>query len=129
MLPGLPAIKTISNRGLVTLLIDTTGSVWSLGLSDYGMVGNGVFANGACPLANGQQCENTPVKLAALSSVVQVSSGMFNAAAITQDGKLWMWGSNYFASLGHTPDVAVDGMCPGSTIACSPTPKVVTVVP
>jgi alpha-tubulin suppressor-like RCC1 family protein len=129
MLPGLPAIKAISNRGLATLLLDTTGSVWALGLSDYGMVGNGVFANGMCPLQNGQQCENGPVKLAKLSNVVQITTGMFNSGAITQDGKLWMWGSNFDATLGHPPSLTVDGVCQGTSLACSPTPVVVTVVP
>jgi alpha-tubulin suppressor-like RCC1 family protein len=129
MLPGLPAIKAISNRGLATLLLDATGSVWALGLSDYGMIGNGVFGNGVCPVSNGQQCENAPVKLAKPSGVVQVSSGMFNSAAITKDGKLWMWGSNYDASLGHAPSVTADGQCQGSSLACSPTPTMVTVVP
>jgi alpha-tubulin suppressor-like RCC1 family protein len=129
MLPGLPAIAAISNGGLTTLLLDTTGSVWALGWSDGGEIGNGTFTNGLCPLNGTQQCRDTPVKIPTLSSVKQIMAGMFSAAAITQNGKLWMWGANYEGSLGHAPSVPTDGACQGSTLACSPTPIVVTIVP
>ena len=129
MLPDLPAIKAIANGGLTTLLLDTSGAVWALGWSDNGQIGNGMFMNGNCPLNNGQQCKDKPLQIPTLSGVTQIFSGIFNSAAITQGGKLWMWGTNYEASLGHAPSVAIDGTCPGSAIACSPTPALVTVVP
>jgi alpha-tubulin suppressor-like RCC1 family protein len=127
-LQGLPPIKAIANGGLTTLLLDATANVWAIGWSDNGQIGNGIFANGPCPLGNGQQCKDKPLQIPTLSGVAQVFSGIFNAAAITQAGKLWMWGTNYEASLGHAPGTAGDAICNGGgSLACSATPVLVTV--
>jgi alpha-tubulin suppressor-like RCC1 family protein len=128
-LGNVPSIAAVSAAGLTTLLLDTTGDVWALGWSDDGQIGNGTFANGTCPINNGQQCQDTPVKLSSLSGIAKIRTSLFDSAAITQDGKLFMWGTNYDASLGHAPKPVADGVCPGSTQACSPSPVLVTVAP
>jgi alpha-tubulin suppressor-like RCC1 family protein len=127
---SVPGITAVSATGLTTLLLDSSGNVWSLGWSDSGQIGNGQFANGNCPGGNNQSCKDSPVQLSMPTSVIKIRSGSFNSAVITKDSKLWMWGTNYMATLGHAPDTVKDGTCPGvPTAACSPTPQLVTIVP
>ncbi len=115
--PPMTAVSAVG--GLTTLLLDTGGNVWALGWGPYGQIGNGVFVTTNCPQPppNAGDCQDVPVKLLSPTGVAKIRSGINNSAAITNDGKLWMWGANYEASLGHAPNLAVDGTCPGNTTA------------
>lgn len=44
---------------------------------------------------------SSPVQIGSLSNWATVSSGLFNSAAITTDGKLYMWGYNEFGAIGN----------------------------
>lgn len=129
-LPGVPAVTSVSMRFLTTLMIDQQKNVWVVGWGDEGQTGLGSYPTTACPLGNGQRCVNTATKVPGLTGIVKVHGSANNSAAIDDQGKLWMWGSNYTASLGHAPGTAGDGACAtGSEYLCNPTPAVVTIPP
>lgn len=77
------------------------GTVWAWGSNRFGGLGNGV----ACDWVDGPECRsNVPVQVANLTGAVAVA-GMFNAgAALTSDGRVWVWGSNTSGEFGDGSD-------------------------
>jgi alpha-tubulin suppressor-like RCC1 family protein len=128
--PALPPMTAVTTQMLTTLMLDNGGNVWTLGWNDNGQAGVGSNTTGNCPSST-QQCENQPVKIPNLTSVVKIIDGGFNSAAITADGKLWMWGTNYEATLGHAPNTGGDKNCGSASmpLACATSPVQVTGVP
>lgn len=127
---GLPGITSVSMRFLTTLMIDANRSVWALGWGDEGQLGLGAYPQGNCPIGNGQKCVNTVTSVPGLSGIVKVHAAANNAAAIDEQGKLWIWGANYAATLGHPPGTSGDVPCAGeASLLCNPTPQIVTGLP
>jgi hypothetical protein len=122
-------VTQISMRSLVTLALVSPGSVYGLGWNDEGAVGDGTVSGAPCPLGNGQSCVNTPVLLGSPANVVKLFAGLDDSAAITADGKVWIWGANYTASLAHAPGSAGDVPCLDGAYVCGPTPTVVAGLP
>ncbi len=90
---------------------DSHLSCW--GATDWGEVGNGAYnqvdaAAGfdAGPVCNGVHCVDTPQTLPML--VKAVSVGFTGALALGTDGKVYAWGYNNYAQLGHAPLTAGD---------------------
>ncbi len=105
------------NAHYVTMFaIDATGSAWSWGDNSWGQLGVGSITG---PSSCTSPCNSTPQKITAMSNVVQISSGAYEAGAVTADGKVYTWGSGSHGS----GDVA----CAGGT--CNPTPQVFTGLP
>jgi hypothetical protein len=73
-----------------TVAIKTDGTLWVWGLNASGQLGT-----------NNTTSYSTPVTtFAGRSNWVQVSAGYSETAAISSDGRLWVWGSNIRGQLG-----------------------------
>ena len=70
------------------------GSLYSWGLGDYGALGNGEFRSCSTP---------SKVKLSSkvISALRQISCGAMHTAFLTEEGQLFMCGSNEYGELGH----------------------------
>ncbi|OPH61204.1 hypothetical protein BC351_14750 [Paenibacillus ferrarius] len=84
---GLPKIVSIDSGYTLVFAVDNTGEVWSWGSNWAGSLGQGINS----------KMRSTPAKVitktgTALSNIKQVSTGMNNVIAVTNDGKLWGWG-------------------------------------
>ena len=108
---GVPAVVGFSSRFLTTLALGASGSVWSLGWGDEGQLGDGTFGSEACPGSPGQHCQTTAKQIAGLTGVALVATGPNSSGAVTREGKVYMWGANYNASLGHAPFTGGDVAC------------------
>ena len=49
-----------------------------------------------------------PTRLNILERIVKVDAGSDFTIALTEDGKLYAWGSNYFGQLGHPNALHLD---------------------
>jgi alpha-tubulin suppressor-like RCC1 family protein len=74
-----------------SLAVTEDGRVWAWGSNDSGQLGDGT-----------QTQRNSPVQLLAFSvnPVVAVSAGQSHSLALTADGRVWGWGSNYYGQVG-----------------------------
>lgn len=72
------------------------GSVWSVGKSDEGRLGNGVLSGGsvAYPVFAIKD-DGTP-----LTEIIQVSAGAAHTLALDRNGTVWAWGHNQYGQLG-----------------------------
>lgn len=128
--PGISGAVAVSNRFATTLILDDTRSVWALGWAGEGQIGDGSFGEALCPNGNGQLCVSAAKKLSGLPPIAKVVAGTNNSAAITDDHRLFMWGSNYTAALGHAPGASGDTSCAEQPMqVCNPVPAVVTGLP
>jgi alpha-tubulin suppressor-like RCC1 family protein len=73
-----------------TAAIKTDGTLWTWGINTYGALGD-----------NTRTHRSSPVQTVAFgANWKQVSCGESYTAAIKTDGTLWLWGYNYYGSLG-----------------------------
>jgi alpha-tubulin suppressor-like RCC1 family protein len=113
-------------------------SCW--GSTDYGEVGNGAYnqvdaAAGfdAGPLCDGTHCADTPQALPMLAKSASV--GFVSSLALGTDGKVYAWGYNNYAQLGHAPLTSGDRNACGTGVpaegigACNAFPVVVDGLP
>ena len=66
--------------------LDSDANLWIWGLNRYGTVGNGECGN--------RKRAYNPYKVESLSHVVDYDVSAINSAAVTEDGSLYIWGSN-----------------------------------
>lgn len=79
-----------ANNGTVAA-IDENDDLYAWGENKYGQVGNGKMGKDAY--------QTTPIKI--LSNVASLTSNDGPLAAITQNGDLYCWGSNWFGQVGN----------------------------
>ncbi|NEG71509.1 RCC1 domain-containing protein [Bifidobacterium ramosum] len=95
VLTDVRSIAASTNNGEGTVFaITADGSLWSWGLSEYGMLGNG-----------SAQEQTVPVRVRGLSDVRSIAISddydtFFSVYVVTGDGSLWSWGLNRFGELG-----------------------------
>lgn len=94
------AIRKIVGGGGHTLLLDATGRVYSCGRNDKGQAG--VCGNDV----------STFQKLPLPENVIDICCGWNSSAALTQDGDLYLWGSNRHGQLGDDPAVRASTSSP-----------------
>lgn len=83
--PGLDAVAAIAAGDTGASTIRNDGSLWSFGANYAGVLGIGT---------NGTLTDIFAPTRARLDAVSVVASGPNSVAAITQDGKVWVWGKN-----------------------------------
>jgi alpha-tubulin suppressor-like RCC1 family protein len=70
-----------SDWGHWTLALCTDGTVWSWGNNVAGQLGNGTFGD-----------STIPVRVGALTNVVDIAAGLDHGVAVRSDGSVWRWG-------------------------------------
>lgn len=83
-IPSLHNIVDVAAGYMFSLAIDKDGNLYGWGTDYYGELGVG----------SSQDEKDTPVKNPYLSNVKQIVAKTWFAAALTQDGKVFMWGQN-----------------------------------
>ncbi len=93
-------VVSVSSGYHHTAAIKSDGSLWMWGSNGYGKLGNG--GKGNHEISDGIELvpiQNVPTKV--MDDVATVNCTLANTAAITKDGSLWMWGSNFSGQLGN----------------------------
>ncbi len=86
-------VKSLSASGYAVATIKLDGSLWMWGYNRDGQLGNGTDGAGWKEVYS-----NAPQKI--MENVESVSVGPWNTMAMTNDGQLWIWGSNSKGQLG-----------------------------
>ncbi|MDY6821828.1 MAG: hypothetical protein SVN78_09440 [Deferribacterota bacterium] len=73
-----------------SLALDSDGSLWAWGDNSYGQIG--------IPNLDREYC-TLPVKVKDLPKVKEISAGFFHNLVITEDNRIYGWGSNYYGQL------------------------------
>ena len=73
------------------LALDADGNVYSWGLNSYGQLGYSNYYYGS---------RNMPIKITAISSIVDIKAGDSFALALDADGRVYSWGRNTHGQLG-----------------------------
>ena len=95
---GLP-LKVIGLAGVIalaageqhSLAADSKGNVWAWGSNDNGRLGQG---------NSDQPNSKLPIQVPQLQNVVSVQAGKGHSLALTQDGRVFSWGTNFSGQLG-----------------------------
>ena len=97
---GLQGVTRIAAAEFAAFAITTEGSVYAWGSRANGMLGDGLH-----PKRYGEdgQPALTPVLIPRLSGIVDISAGYGHVLALTSDGRVFSWGSNFYAALGRPP--------------------------
>lgn len=97
--------KQVSVGDRSTAAVKTDGTLWTWGRNTDGQLGNDTI-----------ESTSTPVQTVAGGTTwTQVSMGTAAAAAVKTDGTLWLWGSNFYGTLGTGDTVSTSS--PVQTIA------------
>jgi len=83
-------VIAVSAGGFHTLALLSDGTVWSWGDNTSGQLGTG----------SSDYFSTTPVQVADLSEIVEISAGHYFSSALKADGTVWTWGSNRRGQLG-----------------------------
>ena len=96
---GASGVAKIDASGVHTVALTADGHAWATGNNNEGQIGDGTTVN-----------RLTPVSVVLLRDVVDLAAGRFSpstyvgttthTAALTADGRVWTWGSNYYGQLG-----------------------------
>lgn len=89
---GLPAVEKIDIGWGHALAITKEGELWAWGCNMYGQVGVG--KGPASPAIH------TPTRIKGIGRVTEAVTGYRHSLALTEDGKLWGWGHNYYGEIG-----------------------------
>ncbi len=87
---GLTDVVTLAAKGNHALAVRGDGTVWAWGANTQGQLGDGTTTR-----------RLTPVRVSGLTDVVAVSAGIGSfSLALSADGTVWAWGSNFRGQLG-----------------------------
>ena len=88
---------SIAGGDMHSLVAESDGSVWAVGVDGCGQLGDGNMGSSAT--------QTTPIQVPTLSNVVAVAAGGGGSLALKADGTVWAWGAS------------------GVPLVCDPTPK------
>lgn len=100
---SIPKTGVLSGKSIIgisvgyyhSLLLASDGTIFSWGWNDYGQLGNNNFTNSNVPISiyqSGVLSGKKPVK---------IYSGYYISSTITDEGKCYTWGYNYYGELGN----------------------------
>lgn len=95
---GLPGpLAAIAAGGDHSLAVTASGAVYAWGLNGAGQLGNGTTSNSATPV----QVQGLPDPSSSPANrVIDVAAGANHSLALTQDGRVFAWGSDQDGQLG-----------------------------
>ena len=105
---GANIVRDISCGREHTLLLTSSGRVWSWGSNKFGQLGHSNFESCAIPrqvtagtgaVANQDHGSMSSISASAFKQIKQISAGGYHSAAITESGSLYTWGAR--AALGR----------------------------
>ena len=125
---GIRIVQVAAGGGLVrvahSLLLTSTGLVYSFGTGQYGALGHGYSAAKQLP----DQIRPALIRSLATQKCICVAAGELHSAAVTSDGDLYTWGDGFCGQLGHAdrrPQVLPKQVTPGgledelvATVSC-----------
>ena len=98
---GNPNIADIATGANFTVALDSNGKVWSWGQNNRGQLGNGTIVDSVSKVAVLlEDIDSTTGEHKQLTGVKQIAVGEYHSAALTEDGKVYVWGYNYFGQTG-----------------------------
>ena len=93
-------IKEISAGGSHTVALDENGKVYAWGSNGYGQLGN-VTTTSSRPICISDILTN-------LVNIKEISAGGSHTVALDENGKVYVWGNNYFGQLGDGTTTSSD---------------------
>jgi alpha-tubulin suppressor-like RCC1 family protein/uncharacterized Tic20 family protein len=97
-LAGVKFKKIAANGFRFALALDEDGNVYTCGINDFGQLGQGSLGR------EGSFATFTKIESLAGKNIVDIATGEIHALALTDDGKVYSWGSNTFGQLGLNHD-------------------------
>ena len=102
--PGVTNVVRVAAGIDFSLLLTSSGAVYSFGWSEFGQLGHGT--DGSYNKAEGTikityEAERTPLRIAGLSNMVQIACGPHHCCALQDDGTAYTWGCGGYGRLGH----------------------------
>ncbi len=109
-------VKTIASGRCFTAVLKNDGNVYTWGLNRHGELGIGRQpADNTSDAAAGNDNADfedvivTPVRITALSDVIDIQAGMNHTVALKSDGTVWTWGFNRKMNEGVLGTGDIDG--------------------
>ena len=95
----------LNNKNIVNIFasanhiiaLDSQGKVYTWGSNDYGVLGNGTTEDSNIPIC----ISELPDNILNGKNIVEICTGSYNTAVIDEQGKVYMWGYNYYGQLGN----------------------------
>lgn len=95
-------VRSVSLGDRHSAAITKDGSLYMWGDNYYGQLGNGKSGGDITSYDGGIESK-TPIKI--MENIKSVSLGYDHSAAITEDGELYVWGSNEYGQLGTSDEI------------------------
>lgn len=125
-------VLSVSAGDMHVCAVLSGGDLRCWGDNESGQLGNGAVGTAVGPCTY-VPCEHTPQAIdVGGAAVARVSAAPYVTWALTGDGRVFAWGLNQGAQLGHPPSTGGDlDTCSlsGSPIVCNPTPTLVQGLP
>lgn len=90
-LTGLDNVKAIAAIGQRSFALKFDGTLWAWGGNGFGALGDGTEI----------MLHYRPVRVAGLENIVAVATGGLHGLALSDDGRVWAWGTNDSSNLGR----------------------------
>lgn len=121
LVEGMDEVVAVAAQGDTSLVLRGDGSVWGMGSSRWGLLGeSGRWKS--LDFTDPPQAQ--PVRVGGLDGIKAISLGRFHGLALDRDGKVWGWGVNESAQLATPavdlvarPPAALHGLQPAAAIA------------
>lgn len=101
-----PSKTRIDNGPSYTLALSNDGSVWAWGNGEYGQLGDGTY--GDLKKDTKDNIKTSPVKVSGLKNIKSVYAGLEHSLALSEDGCVYTWGSNFYGQLGDNTSIYTD---------------------
>jgi len=127
---GIPTAVALDGRWIHDCTLDADGKVRCWGVAQDGALGRGnLLGDGKCTtLAS----SGTATVVPGLPRITRIATGIETTFAIDDSGRLWAWGANDTARIGHAPKSNKDlTNCgdPTNLSVCNPSPTLVEGLP